>query len=137
MEGEIVKNPKVYLSGPMDHVSEDEGRGWRIEAKIKLESHSIQVFDPYDFEQDIDNPPALVKTDLSFILQSHGMLINASQNVTVWGSPMETLWARMHGIINIAFIGDLHPSPWLSAHATVVHDLDQATERMALCLSRL
>ncbi len=132
-----MKNPKVYLSGPMDHVSEEEGKGWRETAKELLSSRGITVFDPYDFEQDTDTPKLLIKTDLSYIIQSHGMLINASQNVTVWGSPMEVLWAWQNGIINVAFTGTLSTSPWLSAHSAVTQTLDQAVEVMTWRLSRL
>ncbi len=132
-----MKNPKVYLSGPMDHVSEEEGKGWREVAKELLSSRGITVFDPYDFEQDKDTPELLVKTDLSYIIQCHGMLINASQNVTVWGSPMEVLWAWQNGIINVAFTETLHPSPWLSAHSAITQTLNQAVEVMTWRLSRL
>ncbi len=132
-----MKNPKVYLSGPMDHVDEEEGKGWRERAKELLSDHGITVFDPYDFEQDVDTPKLLVKADLTHIIQSHGMIINASQDVIVWGSPMETLWAWQNGIMNVAFTGTLHASPWLSAHASIVATLDQAVENIAWKLSRL
>ncbi len=132
-----MKNPKVYLSGPMDNVSEEEGKGWRGDAKGLLHEHGITASDPYDFEQDIDTPKLLVKTDLSYIIQCHGMIINASQNIVTWGSPMEVLWAHQNGIINVAFTGTLHPSPWLSTHSTITQTLDQAVEIMAWKLSRL
>ena len=123
--------PRVYLSGPMDCVSEKEGRGWRKKAKVLLSEHEIRTIDPYDFEQEVTIPKLLVKTDLSWILRSSGMIINASQDVVVWGSPMETLWAHMHRVINIAFVGDFSPSPWLSYHAKVVQTLEQAVECVA------
>lgn len=132
-----MKNPKVYLSGPMDHVSEEEGKGWKGRAKELLNEHGITVFDPYDFEQDVSNPKLLIKTDLSHIIQSHGMLINASQNAIVWGSPMEVLWAYQNDIINVAFTGTARVSPWLSFYSTTTKTLDQAVENLAWQLSRL
>ncbi len=123
--------PHVYLSGPMENVSEKGGREWREEAKLLLTSHDLEAFDPYDFEQEATIPRLLVRTDFRCILASEGMLINASQNVVVWGSPMEVLWASMHKVINIAFVGDRTPSPWLSAHSKVVLTLNQAVECMA------
>ena len=132
-----MENPRVYLSGPMDNVNEEEGKAWRNDAKGLLGEHGIIAFDPYDFEQDINDPKLLIKTDFSYIIQCHGMLINASQNVVTWGTPMEVLWAHQNGIINVAFTGTLHPSPWLSAHSSLTQTLDQAVEIMAWKLSRL
>lgn len=146
LEGRVVNDeytylesvqPYVYLSGPMDRISEKEGRGWREKAKTLLTTHNLKAVDPYDFKKSTDDPKLLVKTDLHWILRSSGMIINASQNVVVWGSPMETLWAHMHRVINIAFVGDLHPSPWLSAHSKVVQTLDQAVECVAWEIHRL
>lgn len=132
-----MKNPKVYLSGPMDHVSAEEGKGWREIAKGLLADHGITTLDPYDFEQDSGDPKLLIKTDLIQIIQSHGMLINASQSVTVWGSPMEVLWAWQNGIINVAFTGELRVSPWLSTHSAITQTLEQAVEVISWRLSRL
>lgn len=132
-----MKNPKVYLSGPMDHVSKEVGRAWRDRAKELFLEHGIEVFDPYDFEREVDNPNLLIKTDLTYIIQSHGMLINASQNVITWGTPMEVFWACQNGIVNVAFTGDHRVSPWLRAHSTIATTLDQAVEVMAWKLSRL
>lgn len=129
--------PLVYLSGPMDCVSEEEGRRWREEAKELLAAHELKAIDPYDLEQEVTIPNLLVKTDLCWILRSSGMIINASQNVVVWGSPMETLWAHMHRVINIAFVEECKPSPWLSAHSKVVQTLDQAVECVAWEIHRL
>ncbi len=123
--------PRVYLSGPMDHVSEEEGRRWREKAKVLLAKHEIKAVDPYDFEQEITTPALLVKADLHWIIRSSGMIINASQDVRSWGTPMETLWAHMHRVINIAFVEECKPSPWLLAHSKVVKTLDQAVECVA------
>ena len=115
----------------MDCVSEEEGREWREKAKTLLTAHELKVADPYDFENNVNDPKLLVKTDLFWILRSSGMIINASQNVVVWGSPMETLWAHIHRVINIAFVEECKPSPWLLAHSKVVQTLDQAVECVA------
>jgi len=123
--------PSVYLSGPMDYVSEEEGKNWRIRATGLLYKHDIKAVDPYDFEKEVCLPDLLVKADLHWILRSQGMIINASQDVRSWGTPMETIWAHMHRVINIAFVGDLYPSPWLSCHAKVVPTLEQAVEVVA------
>ena len=122
--------PLVYLSGPMEHVSEEEGRGWREEAKVLLASHDLEAIDPYDFEQESSIPKLLVKADLYWILRSQGMIINASQDVVTWGTPMEVIWAHMHRTISVAFVGDLNASPWLTAHARIVPTLEQAVEVM-------
>ncbi len=132
-----MKNPNVYLSDPMDNVDESEGKGWRETATEFFALHSISTFNPYDFEENVNNPPALVKTDIIYMAKSHGMLINASQPVVVWGSPMEVLWGAQHGLINIAFTGDLKVSPWLSAHSIITTTLEQAMEQMVWKLSRL
>ena len=123
--------PLVYLSGPMDHVSEEEGRGWREAAKILLAKHEIKAVDPYDFEQEVTVPTLLVKADLHWILRSQGMITNASQDAVTWGTPMETIWAHLHRVINVAFIGTCPPSPWLAAHARTVLTLNQAVEVVA------
>jgi hypothetical protein len=132
-----MKNPNVYLSGPMDDVSDGEGRGWREEAKELLQEHGVRVFDPYDFEENVNDPKQLVKTDLIHIAQSHGMLINASQNAVVWGSPMEVIISWRSGLINVAFTGDRRVSPWLSAHSTITTTLENAVDNITWQLSRL
>ena len=121
--------PRVYLSGAMDNVSEEERKAWRRVTGELLSHHNIQAVNPYDFEP--SNPKVLVRTDLHEVLRCQGMIINASQDVEVWGTPMEVLWAHMHRVINIAFVGELEPSPWLSYHAKVVPTLEQAVEVMA------
>lgn len=123
--------PRVYLSGPIDNVSEEEGHGWREAAKILLAKHEIQAVDPYDFEKEVTIPALLVKADLRWILRSEGMIINASQDVVTWGTPMETIWAHMHRVITVAFVGTCKPSPWLAAHAKIVRTLNQAVEVVA------
>ena len=123
--------PCVYLSGAMDNVSEEEGQGWREQAKVLLAEHEIQAVDPYDFEENVNNPKLLVKRDLHWILRSEGMIINASQDVVTWGTPMETLWAHIHRVVSEAFVEERSPSPWLSAHARIVQTLDQAVEVVA------
>ena len=123
--------PLVYLSGPMEHVSEEESRGWRKKAKELLVEYDLEGVDPYDFKQDSWSPKLLVKTDLYWVLRSQGMIINASQEVITWGTPMEVIWAHMHRTANIAFVGELNASPWLAAHARIVRTLEQAVEVMA------
>lgn len=132
-----MKNPNVYLSGPMDHVSDEDGKGWRDIAKELFSPYGVTTFNPYDFEEDTNNPKALVKTDLIYIAQSHGMLINASQNVIVWGSPMEVVLSYRAGLINVAFTGNLRISPWLAAHSATTITLEQAVDQMIWKLSRL
>jgi len=123
--------PLVYLSGPMDNVSEVLGQGWRKAAKGLLSKHGLRAIDPYDFEEEVCIPELLVKTDLRWIFRCQGMIINASQDVKSWGTPMETIWAHMHRVINVAFVEDSRPSPWLMAHSKVVKTLDQAVECVA------
>ncbi len=127
--------PRVYLSGPMDNVRSEVGRNWRIRVTGLLNRHDIQAVDPYDFEP--ADPKILVRTDLQKILPCQGMIINASQEVETWGTPMETMWAHMHRLINIAFIQSSRPSPWLSYHSSIVKTLDQAVERMVWEIHRL
>ncbi len=129
--------PRVYLSGPMDDVSEDEGRNWRGMATALLDEHDIKVVDPYDFEKEVCIPELLVKTDLGWILRCQGMIINASQGVETWGTPMEVLWAHIHRVITVAFVQDTRPSPWLMYHSGVVKTLDQAVERVAWHIRQL
>jgi len=121
--------PRVYLSGAMDNVSEEEGKAWRRVTDELLSHHDIQAVNPYDFEP--SDPKVLVRRDLHEILRCQGMIINASQDVKVWGTPMEVLWAHMHRVTNIAFVYDREPSPWLLHHAKVVKTLDQAVECVA------
>lgn len=126
--------PLVYLSGPMEHVSEEEGRGWREEATTLLAGHEIESVNPYDvprFDREETSPKLLVKADLHWILRSQGMIINASQDIVTWGTPMEVIWAHMHRTVNVAFVGELIASPWLAAHARIVPTLEQAVEVMA------
>ncbi len=127
--------PRVYLSGPMDDVSEEEGKAWRRVAGELLSHHDIQAVNPYDFEA--SNPKALVMTELRELLRCQGMIINASQEVKSWGTPMETIWAYMHRVISVAFVKDTHPSPWLMYHSGVVKTLDQAVERVAWHIRQL
>ncbi len=127
--------PRVYLSGPMDCVSVEEGRNWRIRATGLLNKYDIKVVDPYDFD-----PPdlkVLVKTGLHEILRCQGMIVNASQDARSWGTPMEVIWAHMHRVITVAFVEDTRPSPWLIYHSGVVKTLDQAVERVAWHIRQL
>ncbi len=129
--------PRVYLSGPMDDVSEDEGKAWRRVAGELLSHHDIQAVNPYDFEKEVCIPELLVKTDLSWIPRCQGMIVNASQDARSWGTPMEVIWAHMHRVISVAFVKDTRPSPWLIYHSGVVKTLDQAVERVAWHIRQL
>ena len=119
---------KIYLSGPMDEVSDAEGRGWRGQAKIALDEFEMEGVNPYDFEQERAIPTALVRADLRHILSCNGMIVNASQHVCTWGTPMEVLWAHMHHLLIVAFTGGAPISPWLSAHAHTIPTLEKAVE---------
>ncbi len=129
--------PRVYLSGPMDDMSEEEGRNWRIRATGLLSKHDIKAVDPYDLEKEGCLIDLLVKTDLSWILRCQGMIVNASQDARSWGTPMEVIWAHMHRVISVAFVEDTRPSPWLIYHSGVVKTLDQAVERVAWHIRQL
>ncbi len=128
---------KIYLSGPMDDVSEEEGRHWRERAKIALAEFEMEGVDPYDFEQKKAIPTALVRTDLQNILTCKGMITNASQHVCTWGTPMEVLWSHMYHIPVVAFTGNERISPWLAAHAHTVMSLDKAVETIRWQVIRL
>jgi len=38
----------VYLSGPMDGVSVEDGNGWRLKATKFLNLHDFEVYNPYE-----------------------------------------------------------------------------------------
>ena len=131
--------PRIYLAGPMENVNEEEGNAWRQEVTLLLAKQDLQAINPYYLEQERNRPKFLVKTDLRAILHCEGMIINASQDVVTWGTPMEVLWAHMHRVINVAFTGSIHshPSPWLLNHAEIVSTPEQAVEVMAWKIQRL
>lgn len=39
---------RVYLSGCMDGVSEEQGNGWRKKASLYLKEHDFDIYNPYD-----------------------------------------------------------------------------------------
>ena len=119
--------PRIYLSGPMQYTK--EGKEWREVAKDKLKARGFEGISPYDFER---VEKGIVERDLSEILNSFGIIVNAYEEVPSWGTPMEVFFAYTHGKTVIAFVGDLgKPTPiWLSHHSVIVLTLDDAIERI-------
>ncbi len=119
---------KIYLSGAMDDVTEVEGQSWRKDAAVLLAHWDIEALDPYTFELKGAKPDDLVRKDLIRILSCQGMIANASQDVRMWGTPMEIFFAWTHNIPVVAFTGATPISPWLLAHADTTETLESAVE---------
>lgn len=119
---------KIYLSGAMDDVTEEEGKSWRRDAAVLLAHWDIEALNPYAFELKKATPADLVRQDLIRILSCQGVLANASQDVRMWGTPMEVFFAWTHHIPVVAFTGGTPVSPWLSTHADTTRTLKSAVE---------
>lgn len=121
----------VYLSGPMENVSDEDGKGWRNEAISLLIYNGVQGIDPYNFGMQGRSDEAIIREDLYSLSTHQGMITNASQNVPMWGTPMEVYFAWQNHIPTVAFLGNANSSPWLRYHTTaVVGTLEEAVEKI-------
>lgn len=123
---------KVYLSGGIFGLSEEQAMGWRKVARIILENHGFEVIDPMRrhyrvYNYDIANE--IVQLDKKDILESDIVLVKAT--AASWGTVCELMYASMNNKIIVAYTekdNAVNFNPWLFHHSTkIVAELEQAT----------
>lgn len=115
---------KVYLAGPINGCTDEECRGWREEAKRRLE-HLCDVIDPMDFDcrgLEGEKYREIIKNDLGRLNESDIVLVNATS--PSWGTAMEIVYAGLAGKPVFAFCGHSVDSisPWLRGHCASVYE---------------
>ena len=134
----------VYLSGPIDLVSEQEATEWRREAAMMLahkrdeDGNPVVVLDPTKTK--FMTPPNLTQKEDCRMIVEHNqqwigrstvMLVNA--NSPGWGTAMEVYFAYQEEEIIIAFSNNPKPSAWLTAHVhgDIYPDLSAAIDAIS------
>lgn len=121
--------PKVYLSGPMQHL-EDEGRRWREE--VKQQYPGIEWLDPLDkaiedekpddpdFWADPELSQDLMDGDKEMIDEADAVLLHRSDSVASHGAGREHEYASQEGIPVFVWSTVDDPSPCLVADTVAV-----------------
>lgn len=121
--------PKVYLSGPMQHL-EDEGRSWRED--VKREYPGIEWLDPLDkgiedekpedpdFWADHELSQDLMDADKEMIDKADAVLLHRSDEVASHGTGREHEYAVQNDIPVFAWTTVDDPSPCLVADTVAV-----------------
>ena len=112
--------PTIYLSGAIDHVTEEEAAGWRDAATRKLEERGYRVLNPLKIEgREGMTDEQIILADLKMISKADALLVEMTRDdipyvgtsmeiayawtlrflpVVIWGKP-KSIWARYHGPI--------------------------------------
>ena len=122
----------IYLCGAINGCSDQEAKGWREYAKIKLGNYNI--LDPMrrDFRGIEDaNVENIVAGDYEDIYDSDIILVAADK--PSWGTAMEIHQAYMQNKVIITVCSQERISPWLRYHSTAIYKtLDEAIARLTL-----
>jgi nucleoside 2-deoxyribosyltransferase len=112
--------PAMYLCGPMENVSKEEGTAWRNDTKTLFEDRCV-IYDPYDVEAEtktftkedkILRARDIVVKDLECIDKSNVLLVNL--NGQGCGTYYEVMYAFMHRKKIIGF--GITDNPWNLCH---------------------
>lgn len=140
-------NPTVYLAGPVA-AYDDGGAEWRDVVKSEYEDYTITFLDPLDKynvpAEDLSIVPGksdpgddttvgitdIVESDKQMLRDSDAVLVGYSDVKSI-GTPMEVMWAKLHGLPVIMWIRDETfaeaLSPWYRHHADeIAYSLDDA-----------
>lgn len=115
------RKKSVYLSGPIDLVTKEEARSWRVAAGNELR-HLANIIDPTDYFMDWDIDPSdekvaevIVAFDKHKLRQADVVLVDA--NTPGWGTAMEVFLAHESGVPVVAWLAkDKVHSTWLVHH---------------------
>lgn len=114
----------IYLCGPMENVTEKEGRGWRNRIKDAFKDEKpVKIIDPYDLEgtKNTDgsyNDRQIVEGDKFAIMESDLLIVNS--NGIGCGTWMELLFSWEQGKLSYGF-GDC-VNPWYTYHISKEFD---------------
>ena len=96
---------KIYLAGPIGGVSTRRALLWRKIATGCLKRAGIEALDPcrekdlvrWHEDKSIYDPREVVMRDLRDIEECDALLVDAGQNVAMWGTPAEAFYAWQLG----------------------------------------
>lgn len=123
-----MKQRTVYLSGPIDHCTDEEIYGWRKQSKIWLTPHF--TIDPSrraypSGEADISDKD-LVEWDKVDISNSDAMLVHfvpPAAGSFMTGTTMEIIYAHsMNKLVVTVVNPGFRPSPWIRYHSNYLTD---------------
>lgn len=104
----------VYLCGPMEQVSIEQGTGWRNRVKDAFkEKDYIQIIDPYDLEQN-DDMVQIVEGDKLSIMKADLLIVNS--NGIGCGTWMELMFSWEQNKLSYGFGSNVNP--WYKYHVT-------------------
>ena len=131
--------PTIYLCGPMENVSREEGTTWRNDVK-KLFKDMCTIYDPYDIEAETNTytkgdkilqAKEIVTKDLECINKSDILLVNL--NGQGCGTYYEVMYAYLHGKKIIGF-GHTE-NPWNLCHIEIYPDFMDACYAVKKCIN--
>lgn len=119
--------PKPYLCGGINGLTDDEAKNWRELVK----KHFPASIDPMrrDYRgQELYNASAIVEGDLQDLCECDVIIANCMR--PSWGTAMEIFYAaHVLGKPVIAVVPDYKmASPWLRHHSVMVENLDAAID---------
>ena len=128
---------RIYLSGPIEHVSVETAGAWRRRAAKQLhEIYGISAIDPthYDGAADGLTPTEIVTRDLFLLGQADGAIFDVRTRAPMVGTSIELRVAWEMNIPTVAWgLGpDDKMSAFLRYHATkIVKELTDAVDYIA------
>ena len=120
---------KIYLAGPIHHVTPEQATGWRRKVTAKLEPLGYEILDPTagkDLYQpgvntSLFTPEYIVETDIKMIDAADILIVDISHLVPCWGTAMEMRHAWSRGKTILTWGEANIESYWIRYHATETH----------------
>ena len=120
---------KIYLAGPIHHVTPEQATGWRRRAHKELEGYA-EILDPTAgkdlYRPGINttyfSPEYIVETDIAMIDSVDMLIVDISHHVPCWGTAMEIrhAWTAEKAILTWGQTNK--QSYWIRYHATRMFD---------------
>lgn len=122
----FIQNRAIYLSGPMEHCTDEEKNGWRSYVKSIWQGH---CFDPcrrvYDAESARRRWKELVEYDKADIAVSDALVVNYKEpeaGSRMTGTTMEIPYGFYLGKLIIVVTPYDSVSPWIKYHSHYITD---------------
>lgn len=122
----FIQNRAIYLSGPMEHCTDEEKNGWRRKVKELWPGH---CFDPcrrvYSDESAQRRWKELVEYDKADIAASDALVVNYKEPAAgsrMTGTTMEIPYAFYLGKMIITVTPYQSVSPWIRYHSHYITD---------------
>lgn len=117
---------KIYLAGPIHHVTPEQATGWRRKVTETLEPLGYTILDPTAgkdlYDPDVNTktftPEHIVTTDIAMIDSADILLVDISHLVPCWGTAMEIRHAWSKGKTIVTWGTANKESYWIRYHAT-------------------